>query len=64
MASTPPSIAAKHGHATSWKYKRHVIELALFAVLVLALAGVASMLTYWPGTGKCILCWSTLSAAR
>jgi hypothetical protein len=48
MASSPPSIAAKHGRATSWKHKRHVIELALFAVLVVALAGVAVMLTYWP----------------
>jgi hypothetical protein len=48
MASSPPSIAAKHGRATSWKHKRHVIELALFVVLVVALAGVAVMLTYWP----------------
>ena len=48
MASSPPSIAAKHGRATSWKHKRYVIELALFAVLVVALAGVAVMLTYWP----------------
>jgi hypothetical protein len=48
MASSPPSIAAKHGRATSRKHKRHVIELALFALLVVALAGVAVMLTYWP----------------
>jgi hypothetical protein len=48
MASSPPSIAAKHSRATSWNHKRHVIELALFAVLVVALAGVAVMLTYWP----------------
>lgn len=48
MASSPPSIAAKHGRASSWKYKRHVIELALFAMLVLALVGIATMLNYWP----------------
>jgi hypothetical protein len=48
MASSPPSIAAKQRRTTSWKHKRHVIELALFAVLVLALVGVAVMLTYWP----------------
>ena len=48
MASSLPSIAAKHGRATSWKHKRKVVERALFAVLVLALAGVAMMLSYWP----------------
>ena len=48
MASSPPSIATKDGRATSWKHKRYVIELALFAVLVVALAGIAVMLTYWP----------------
>jgi hypothetical protein len=48
MASSPPSIAAKQRRTTSWKHKRHVIELALFAVLVLALVGVQVMLTYWP----------------
>jgi hypothetical protein len=48
MASSPPSIAPKHSRATSSKHKRHVIELALFAVLVIALAGVAAMFTYWP----------------
>jgi hypothetical protein len=47
MASSPPSIAA-NGRATSWKHKRHVIELALFAALLLALTGVAVMFTYWP----------------
>jgi hypothetical protein len=47
MGSSPPSIAAEQ-RRTSWKHKRHVIELALFAMLVLALAGVAVMLTYWP----------------
>jgi hypothetical protein len=40
MASGPPSTSGKH--------RRQIIELALFAVLALALAGVAVMLTYWP----------------
>jgi hypothetical protein len=40
MASGPPSTSGKH--------RRHIIELTLFAVLVLALAGVAVMLNYWP----------------
>jgi len=40
MASGPPSTSGKH--------RRHIIELAFFTMLVLALAGVAVMLTYWP----------------
>ena len=48
MASSPPTIAAEQLPAISGKRKHHVIELALFAVLVFALAGVAVMLNYWP----------------
>jgi hypothetical protein len=48
MASSPSSVTAEQRRTTSGKHKRHIIELALFAVLVLALAGVAVMLTYWP----------------
>lgn len=48
MASSPPSIAAEQRRSTKWKRKRAVIELALFAALVLALAGVAVILNYWP----------------
>lgn len=48
MASSPPTVTAEQLPAISGKRKRHVIELALFAVLVLTLAGVAVMLNYWP----------------
>jgi hypothetical protein len=49
MASSAPSITSKRQRTARWmRRKRHVIELAVFAVLVLALAGVAVMLTYWP----------------
>ncbi|MDQ1451436.1 MAG: hypothetical protein QOK38_1302 [Acidobacteriaceae bacterium] len=48
MASSPPSIAAKQRRTTSWKHRRHVIELAFLALFVLALVGVQVMLTYWP----------------
>jgi hypothetical protein len=48
MASSPPSVATEQRRTTSGKHKRHIIELALFAALVLALAGVAVMLHYWP----------------
>jgi hypothetical protein len=48
MASSPPSVATEQRRTTSGKHKRHIVELALFAVLVLALAGVAVMLHYWP----------------
>jgi hypothetical protein len=48
MASSAPSIAPQQRRTTSWRQRRHVIELVLFAVFVLALAGVAVMLTYWP----------------
>jgi hypothetical protein len=47
MAGSPPSITRQQ-HTASWRHKRHVTELTLFCVLVLALAGVAVMLHYWP----------------
>jgi hypothetical protein len=47
MAGSPPSITTQQ-HAAPWRHKRHIIELILFGVLVLALAGVAVMLNYWP----------------
>ena len=48
MASSPPSVATEQRRTTSGKHKRQIIELVLFAALVLALAGVAVMLHYWP----------------
>src|SRR4051794_33880423 len=48
MVSSPPSIPRQQQRTASRRHKRHILELALFAVLVLALAGVAVMLTYWP----------------
>ena len=47
MATSPPSVATEQRRTTTGKHK-HIIELALFAVLVFALAGVALMLIYWP----------------
>jgi hypothetical protein len=48
MASSPPSVAAEQQRTTSGKHNRHIIELALFAALVLAATGVAVALHYWP----------------
>ena len=48
MASSPPSIPSEHRRTTLRENKRHVSELTLFAMLVLALTGVAVMLIYWP----------------
>jgi AsmA-like protein len=48
MASSPPSISGEERRSTSWKHRRYIIELTLFGLLVLALAGAAVMLTYWP----------------
>ena len=48
MASSPPSVATEQRRTTSGKHKRQIIEPVLFAALVLALAGVAVMLHYWP----------------
>jgi hypothetical protein len=48
MSTSPPSIPAEQRRSITWKRKRHVIEWALFTALVLALAGVAVMLNYWP----------------
>ena len=47
MASSPTSVAAKP-RRTSWKHKRHIVELALCGVCVLAFVGVGVLLTYWP----------------
>lgn len=48
MASSPPTIAGEERRSAAWKHRRHIIELTLFVLLVLALAGVAVLLTYWP----------------
>ncbi|HEX6494843.1 MAG TPA: hypothetical protein VF018_05135 [Acidobacteriaceae bacterium] len=48
MASSTPSISGEQRRSTSWKHRRHIIELSLFVLFVLALVGVAAMLTYWP----------------
>jgi AsmA-like C-terminal region len=48
MAGSPSSIAEKQLHRPSWKHRRYIIELLLFGVFVLALAGIAVLLTYWP----------------
>jgi hypothetical protein len=48
MVTSSPSIPPQQQRTASRRHKRHILELTLFAVLVLALAGVAVMLTYWP----------------
>lgn len=48
MASSPPSISGEQRRSTSRKHRRHIIELTLFVIFVLAMVGVAVMLTYWP----------------
>jgi hypothetical protein len=48
MASSTPSISGEQRRSTSWKHRRHIIELTSFVIFVLALVGAAVMLTYWP----------------
>ncbi len=48
MASSPSSISRDQRRSTSWRHRRHLIELTLLGVLVFVLASVALMLTYWP----------------
>jgi hypothetical protein len=50
MVSSPPPTTPQQQRTAPWRRrrKRHVIELTVFALLVLALAGIAVMLNYWP----------------
>lgn len=48
MSISPPISAWEQRRSTSWKHRRQIIELVMFGVFVLALAGVAVMLNHWP----------------